>query len=45
VEGLSADDGALWDRWHAAIQKLSRPDAARETGRFVLNFHAPLVHA
>ena len=34
---LAAENhGALWHRWHAAIAKLSKPDAAREIARFIL---------
>ncbi len=36
VEDLLANDHALWHRWHAAIQRISRPDSARTTARFIL---------
>ncbi len=32
----AADNAALWHRWHAAIAKLSRPDASRDIARFIL---------
>jgi len=32
----AADNAALWHRWHAAICKISRPDASREIARFIL---------
>jgi processive 1,2-diacylglycerol beta-glucosyltransferase len=34
---LAAENhAALWHRWHAAITKLSKPDASREIARFIL---------
>lgn len=34
---LAAENhAALWHRWHAAITKLSKPDAARDIARFIL---------
>ncbi len=36
IETLLADNCALWHRWHAAITKLSRPNAARDNARFIL---------
>jgi len=34
---LAAENhAALWHRWHAAITRLSRPDAARDIARFIL---------
>jgi processive 1,2-diacylglycerol beta-glucosyltransferase len=37
VEGLFANNAALWREWHENIAKLSRPDSAREIARFVLS--------
>ena len=34
---LTAADHALWHRWQAAIAQLSRPQAARDAARFVLD--------
>ncbi len=35
---LAADNNAaLWHRWHAAISKISRPDASRDIARFILS--------
>ncbi len=34
---LAAENhAALWHRWHAAITKLSKPDASRDIARFIL---------
>ena len=35
IQQLFADDAAGWKRWHANIQRLSRPDAALQIARFV----------
>ena len=43
VEALLRDDCALWHRWFSAVSKLSRPQAARESARFILNFGATPV--
>lgn len=43
IEALLKDDCALWHRWHSAAQKLSHPDAARSSARFILNFGATPV--
>lgn len=44
VECLLAGDHALWHRWHAGMQRISRPDSARTTARFILgcNGRSPL---
>jgi processive 1,2-diacylglycerol beta-glucosyltransferase len=36
VEELTAHDCALWKQWQMAIQKISRPEAARVTARHIL---------
>lgn len=36
IEDLLADNCALWHQWHAAITKMSRPNAARDNARFIL---------
>ncbi len=42
VEGAFADDARLWREWSANIARLSRPDAARDNARFILeNVAAP----
>jgi processive 1,2-diacylglycerol beta-glucosyltransferase len=41
IKELMRDDCVLWRQWHDAIQRLSRPQAARETARFVLGFERP----
>ena len=37
IEGLFANDAAEWREWEKNIQRLSRPDAALQIARFVLN--------
>jgi len=36
-----ASDPSLWHRWHAAISRLSRPNASRDIARFILSLPAP----
>ena len=36
VANAAEDHAELWHRWHAAIVKLSKPDASREIARFIL---------
>lgn len=45
IEELLQDDCALWRQWHEAIQRISRPQAARDTARFILEYGREPVHA
>ena len=36
VAHAAENHGALWHHWHAAITKLSKPNASREIARFIL---------
>lgn len=36
VARAAADNAASWHRWHSAISKISKPDAARDIARFIL---------
>ncbi len=38
VQNAFADGGAIWQKWHANTGRLSRPDAARAIGRFILDY-------
>jgi processive 1,2-diacylglycerol beta-glucosyltransferase len=40
IEALMRDNCVLWRQWHDAIRLLSRPQAARDTARFVLGFES-----
>jgi processive 1,2-diacylglycerol beta-glucosyltransferase len=44
IHNLLRDDCALWLKWHRSILALSRPEAARDAARFVLNFERVPVH-
>lgn len=37
------DNAALWQRWHSAISRISKPDASRDIARFILTQPAPAV--
>ena len=37
VSLVAENHAALWHRWHAAITKLSKPDASRDIARFILS--------
>ncbi len=45
IHSLMRDDCALWQKWHRCMLSLSRPEAARDAARFVLNFEREPVHA
>ena len=45
VQALLRAEGALWRQWHECVQRIARPEAARDAARFVLNFRAEPVHA
>jgi processive 1,2-diacylglycerol beta-glucosyltransferase len=44
IEALMRDNCVLWRQWHDAIQRLSRPQAARDTARFILGFDLGKSH-
>ena len=35
VRSAFANGGAVWNEWHAATQRLSRPHAARDIARWI----------
>jgi processive 1,2-diacylglycerol beta-glucosyltransferase len=43
VANAAENHAELWHRWHAAIVKLSKPDASREIARFILSQPASAV--